>query len=175
MDELNRNLMQDALERHDACLRSMSDVHDRSGIIARLVEIEGEAWSESPLEVENRPMLYRHLLSVLDDLSLVEERYAACENDYLKQLSGERYAELLEAITDVDRLMELSVRAHPGLRPFVILRLQHVLPDALKAVSAQSVPKWFTRLLRQPHEVSNFLSQATCNAVIEKVRKLLAN
>ncbi|MEJ2686417.1 MAG: hypothetical protein P8124_04265 [Gammaproteobacteria bacterium] len=172
MDESTRKLLVGALEKHEACVNATSGVSDQQQVISQLVDIERQAWSESALEVENRPMTYRHLLSNLHELSLVEERYAACEHDYLKAIAAQRYAELLGSVTDMGQLMELAVRAHPGLRPFVILRLQDELPTALKDVSADAIPAWLVHLLRQPHEVSNFLSQSTCRVLMEKVQEL---
>ncbi|MGA7799924.1 MAG: hypothetical protein WCC36_03855 [Gammaproteobacteria bacterium] len=174
MDESTRKLLKDSLEKHEACVKATAGVRDQQEIISQLVDIEGKAWSESALEVENRPMTYRHLLSNLHELSLVEERYAACEHDYLKAISAHRYAELLGSVTDMGQLMGLAVRAHPGLRPFVILRLQEQLPKALKDMAPGTPPPWFVHLLRQPHEVSNFLSQGACRTLMEKVQELLA-
>ena len=173
MDESTRKLSVGALEKHEACVKATAGIGDQQQVISQLVDIESQAWSESALEVENRPMTYRHLLSNLHELSLVEERYAACEHDYLKAIAAQRYAELLGTVTDMGQLMELAVRAHPGLRPFVILRLQSELPAALKDVSADAVPGWLVHLLRQPHEVSNFLSQSSCRVLMEKVQELV--
>ncbi|HKK13833.1 MAG TPA: hypothetical protein VKA14_04155 [Gammaproteobacteria bacterium] len=174
MDDSCRKLLAGALEKHRLCTETVADVNEKQEILRQLVEVEEKAWSESALEVENRPMIYRHLLSHLDDLGLVEERYSACEHDYLKAIAAQRYAELLGTVDDMAMLMELAVRANPGLRSFVILRLQEKLPMALEKVSAQDIPKWFLHLLAQPHEVSNFLSQASCRAVMDKVEVLLA-
>ncbi|MEJ2645649.1 MAG: hypothetical protein P8180_12095 [Gammaproteobacteria bacterium] len=173
MDESTRKLLVGALEKHEACVKATAGIGDQQQVISQLVDIESQAWSESALEVENRPMTYRHLLSHLNELALVEERYAACEHDYLKAIAAQRYAELLGSVTDMGKLMELAVRAHPGLRPFVILRLQDELPAALKEVSAGAVPGWLVHLLRQPHEVSNFLSQSSCRVLMEKVQELV--
>ena len=173
MDETNRKLLAEVLKKHETCLHGIETVTEQGDIIARLVEIEQLSWSESALEVENRPMTYRFLLSKLQDLALVEERYAACEHDYLKAIAAQRYAELLSDVTDMERLMELAVRVQPMLRPFVILQLQAKLPAALKGITPDALPKWFVHLLRQPHEVSNFFSQATCSALMKKVQSLL--
>jgi hypothetical protein len=175
MNEVPRNLLSEALAKHDICLHEIAGVHDQGEILRRLVEIERESWSESPVEAENRPMTYRHLLSLLDDPSVIEQRYAACEHDYLKEIVAQRYWEVLAGITDMTKLMELAVRAHPGLRSFAIIRFQERLPQALRDISQDKIPSWFTRLIVQPSEMSNFLSQASCRAVLEKARAFLGS
>jgi hypothetical protein len=173
MNEATRKQLSDAASRHEACLRSIAGVHNQAEAVRRLVQIEREAWSESQLEAENRPLEYCHLLSLVDDLSAIEARYAACEHAHLKEIVAQRYAEALEGIGDMPRLMELAVRAHPDLRRLAILRFQQRLPDALREVKPEAIPRWFTRLLMQPSEMSNFLRQSSCRAVIGKVQELL--
>lgn len=174
MDEPTRNLLVEALQWHTECDSSIAGVRDESDAVRRLKEIERETWSESALEPENRPLTYRHLLSLVHDPRLIEQRRAECKNDYLSSIIGQRYAEILTGIADIETLTDLAVRAHPDLRPFVILRLQEVLPSALKTVSAENVPSWFVRMLRQPWQVRNYLSQSTCSAMVSKLRDLLA-
>jgi len=174
MDNSTRKLLAEALEMHEACARESTAAAGRDEVIRQLVEMERAAWSESALEIENRPMHYRYLLSKLEDLASVEERHRACEHDYLKAIAAQRYAELLGTVTDMDTLMELAVSAAPELRPFVLLQFQAQLPAALARLSADAPPRWLVHLLRQPHEVSNFLSQENCRALMEKVRELLA-
>jgi hypothetical protein len=173
MNESTRKLLSGALAKHESCLRDVAGVHGQGEVIRRLVEIEQKAWSESPVEAENLPLTYRHLLTHLHDPSLIEQRYGACEHDYLKAIAAQRYAELLGTLTDVGQLMELAVKAHVALRPFVILRFQQLLADALKSVSADAMPRWFTRLLMQPSEMLDFLSQSSCNLLMGKVEGLL--
>lgn len=175
MDEATRKLLAEALEKHVACVKATAGIRDQQDVVKRLVDIENKVWSESALEVENQPMTYRHLLSDLHELAAVEERYARCKHDYLKGIVAQRYAELLGSVTDMGKLMELAVRAQPGLRPFVILQLQARLPAALEEVAPKGIPAWFVHLLRQPHEVSNFLSQTACKALMGKVEALLAS
>lgn len=175
MDEATRKLLADALEKHEACVKATAGIRDQQEIVRRLVDIETKAWSESALEIENRPMTYRHLLSDLHELGAVQERYANCKHDYLKAIAAQRYAELLRSVGDMNKLMELAVKAQPGLRPFVILQLQARLPAALEEVAPQGIPAWFVHLLRQPHEVSNFLSQTACKALMGKVQTLLGS
>jgi len=173
MTDVTRKLLSEALSKHELCMREIAGVHDRAEILRRLVEIERETWSESPVEAENRPMTYRHLASLLEDPAVVEQRYAACEHDYLKAILAQRYWELLADITDMAKLMELAIHAHPGLRLLAVLRFQERLPEALKGVSVSEIPRWFIRLLVQPSEMANFLSQSSCRAVIEKTRALV--
>ena len=174
MNETQRKLLAGALSKHDACMREIAEVRDESQAVRHLVEIERMSWLETPWEVENRPMTYRHLLSLVHDLSVLEQRYAACEHEYLKTITAQRYWEVLGDITDMTKLMELAIRAHPGLRVFAVLRFQERLPEALKRIAPTDIPKWFTRLLMQPSEMANFLSQASCKAVIDRTRALLA-
>jgi hypothetical protein len=173
MNEATRKQLAEAAARHEACMRGIAGVHDQAEAVRRLVRIEREAWSESPVEAENRPLEYRHLLSLVDDLAAIEARYAACEHVHLREIAAQRYAEALGGITDMQRLMELAVRAHPDLRRLAILRFQQRLPEALYEVKPEAIPRWFTRLLMQPSEMSNFLSQTSCQAVVGKVHELL--
>jgi hypothetical protein len=175
MNESTRKMLSEALVKHETCMRDVAGVHGRADVLRHLVEIEQKTWSESAVEVDNRPLTYRHLLTHLNDPPLIEERYGACEHDYLKAIVAQRYAELLGTLTDMAQLMELAVKAHVALRPFVILRFQQMLPDALKSVSADAIPRWFTHLLMQPSEMLNFLSQSSCRLVIGKVEELLKN
>jgi hypothetical protein len=174
MNETTRKLLAESVSRHEACMRELSGVRGRAEVVRRLVEIEHASWSETPLEAENRPMTYRHLLSLVDDLPLLEQRYAACEHLYLKSIIAQRYWEVLGGVSDMAKLMELAIQAHPGLRDFAVLRFQERLPEALRKIAPTDVPRWFMRLLMQPWEMANFLSQAFCRAVIEKTRALLA-
>jgi hypothetical protein len=174
MNETTRKLLTEAVSRHEACVRELSGVRGRGEVVRRLVEIEHASWSETPLEAENRPMTYRHLLSLVDDLPLLEQRYAACEHLYLRSIIAQRYWEVLGGVSDMAKLMELAIQAHPGLRDFAVLRFQEHLPDALRKIAATDIPKWFIRLLMQPWEMANFLSQESCKAVIEKTRALVA-
>lgn len=174
MDDATRNLLAEALQWHAGCDSSIAGVRNEGEAVRRLKEIEQETWSESSLEPENRPLTYRHLLSLVHDSKLVEQRRAECKNDYLNSIIGQRYAEILAGISDIEKLTDMAVRTHPDLRPFVILRLQQVLPDALTTVSADNVPSWFVRMLRQPWQVRNYLSQSTCSAMVNKLRDLLA-
>lgn len=174
MNETTRKLLAEAVAKHETCMRALSGLRDPAEVVRRLVEIERASWSETPLEAENRPMTYRHLLSLLDDLSLLEQRYAACEHLYLKSIIAQRYWEVLGGVSDMAKLMELAIQAHPGLRDFAVLRFQERLPEALRKVVPGDMPKWYMRLLMQPWEMANFLSQASCRAVIEKTRALLA-
>jgi hypothetical protein len=173
LDEPTRNLLSEALQWHSDCDTSIADVHGQDEAIRRLKAIEQETWSESSLEPENRPLTYRHLLSLIDDPKLIEQRRAECKNDYLNSIIGQRYAEILAGVSDIDVLTELAVRTHPDLRTFVILRLQEVLPGALTTVSRENVPSWFTRMLRQPWQVRNYLSQPTCSALVKKLKDLV--
>lgn len=173
MNEATRKQLAEAVARHEACLRGIAGVHDQAEAIRRLIGIEREAWSESPVEAENRPLEYRHLLSLVANLAAIEERYAACTHPHLKEIAAQRYAETLQGIDDMQRLMELSAHAHPDLRRLSILRFQQRLPEALRGVSSDALPRWFTRLLMQPSEMANFLSQSSCRAVIGKVNELL--
>jgi hypothetical protein len=173
MNETTRQLLAGAVSKHETCLREIAEVRDQAEVLERLVEIERKSWFETPWEAENRPMTYRHLLSLLDDPSLLERRYAACEHEYLRSITAQRYWEALAAVADMTKLMELASQAHPGLRVFAVLRFQERLPEALKRMSPTNIPKWFTRLLMQPSEMANFLSQASCKAVIDKTRALL--
>jgi hypothetical protein len=175
MNETTQKLLSGALAKHDACLREIAGVHGQAEAVRRLVEIERASWLETPWEVENRPMAYRHLLSLLDDLTVLEQRYAACEHEYLKTITAQRYWEVLGSVTDMAKLMDLALRAHPALRVLAVLRFQERLPEALAKIAASDVPKWFTHLLTQPSEMANFLSQASCKAVVEKTRALLAS
>ena len=175
MNETMRRLLSGALGKHDACLREIADVRDQAEAVRRLVDIERASWSETPWEVENRPMAYRHLLSLVDDPSVLEQRYAACEHEYLKTITAQRYWEVLAGVSDMAKLMDFAVRAHPALRVFAVLRFQERLPEALAKIAPSDVPKWFTHLLMQPTEMANFLSQASCKAVVEKTRALLAS
>lgn len=174
MDEPTRNLLAEALQWHADCDTAIAGVRDEAEAMRRLKEIEQETWSESALQPENRPLTYRHLLSLVKDPRLIEQRRAECKNDYLNSIIGQRYAEILDGISDIETLTDLAVRAHPDLRPFAILRLQEVLPEALNAVSAQNVPGWFVRMLRQPWQVRNYLSQSTCSGVVNKLKELLS-
>jgi hypothetical protein len=174
MNETTRKLLAGALSKHEACLREIAEVHEQKDAVQRLVDIERVSWMETPWEVENRPMTYRHLLSLVHDLSLLEQRYAACEHEYLKTITAQRYWEALGDMNDMTKLMELANQAHPGLRVFAVLRFQERLPDALRSIHPTDVPKWFTHLLMQPSEMANFLSQSSCKAVIDKTRALLA-
>lgn len=173
-DEPTRNLLAEALRWHAACDSTISGVQNEGDALRRLKQIEQEAWSESALEPENWPLTYRHLLSLVQDAKLIEQRHAECKNDYLKSIIVQRYAEIVAGITDMEKLTELAVRAKPDLRPFVILRLQEVLPDALATVSPENVPSWFVRMLREPWHVRNYLSQPTCSALVAKLQDLLA-
>jgi hypothetical protein len=173
MDELNRKLLTDAVSRHEACLRSIADMRDQAAVVDRLITMESEAWSETSIEVENRPLEYRHLLSLLGDLALIEKRYGDCDHVYLKEIVAQRYAEILRNVTDITQLVSLAVHAHPDLRRLVILRFQELLPQALASVTSDNLPTWFVHLLRQPFEITNFLSEASCKAVIEKAQALL--
>ncbi len=56
MDEPTRNLLVEALQWHTDCDSSIAGVRDESDAMRRLKEIEQEAWSESALEPENRPL-----------------------------------------------------------------------------------------------------------------------
>jgi len=174
INEVTRKLLLEALGKHEICLREIAGVHDQAEVLRRLEEIERKSWSETPVEVENRPLIYRHLLSLLDDPVPVERRYAVCEHDYLKAIVAQRYWELLAGVTDMAKLMELAIQAHPGLRMFAVLRFQERLPEALRGISPAKIPRWFTHLLAQPSEMADFLSQASCRAVIDKARALLA-
>ena len=174
INEVTRKLLSEALGKHEICLREIAAAHDQAEILRRLDEIERASWSETPVEVENRPLTYRHLLSLLEDPVLIERRYAACEHDYLKSILAQRYWELLAGVTDMTKLMELAIQAHPGLRMFAVLRFQERLPAALRGISRADIPRWFTHLLAQPSEMADFLSQASCRAVIDKARALLA-
>lgn len=173
MNESTRKLLSEALAKHETCMRDVAGAHDQADVLRRLVEIEQKTWSESAVEAEDRPLTYRHLLTELHDLSLIEQRYAACEHDYLKAIVQQRYAELLGTLTDMAQLTELAMKTNVALRPLVILRFQQLLPDALKSVSADAMPRWFTRLLMQPSEMLNFLSQSSCRLVIGKIQELL--
>ena len=173
MDELNRKLLMDAVSRHEVCLRSIANARDQADVVNYLAIMEGETWSESAFEAENRPMEYRHLLSLLDDLPMIEKRYAECGHVYLREIVAQRYAEVLAKVTDMAQLMSLAAHAHPDLRRFVILRFQEMLPQALESVTSDNLPSWFIHLLRQPSEMSNFLSEASCKKVIEKAQALL--
>ena len=173
MNQATRKLLSDALSKHEVCMSETAGARDQAEIVRRLVEIERECWCESPVEVENEPMTYRHLLSRLDDLSVIEQRYAACEHSYLKEALALRYWEILGGITDMDELMRLAVQAHPGLRVFAILRFQERLPEALEGLSPDEIPQWFTRFLAQPAEMSNYVSQSSCLGIMDKVRALL--
>jgi len=175
INEVTRKLLSEALAKHDICLQEIAGVHDQAETLRRLEDIERASWSETPVEVENRPMTYRHLLSLLKDPVLVERRYAACEHDYLKAIVAQRYWELLADETDMVKLMELAKRAHPGLRMFAVLRFQQRLADALKTITQSNVPRWFVHLMVQPSEMADFLSQASCRAVADKARALLAD
>ena len=170
INEVTRKLLSESLAKHDICLREIAGVRGQAEILSHLAEIERESWSESPVEVENRPMTYRHLASLLNDPSLIEHRYAACEHDYLRAILAQRYWELLGDVTDMAKLMDLAIRAHPGLRMFAVLRFQERLPDALKGIAPSNIPRWFVHLLVQPSEMANFLSQASCRAVADKAR-----
>ena len=173
MNETTRKLLSEALSRHEICMREVSRAQDPAEVVRRLVEIERASWSETPVEAENRPMTYRHLLSLVDDPSLLEQRYGACEHLYLQSIIAQRYWEVLAGVSDMTKLTELAIQAHPGLRVFAVLRFQERLPNALKRVSPTEIPRWFIRLLMQPSEMANFLSQAACKAVIDKTRDLL--
>jgi len=173
INDVTRNLLSEALAKHDICLREIAGVRGQAEILSHLEEIERASWSETPVEVENRPMTYRHLLSLLDDPVIVERRYAACEHDYLKAIVAQRYWELLGSVSDMTKLMELAKQAHPGLRMFAVLRFQQRLPEALKGITPAHIPRWFTHLLAQPSEMADFLSQASCRAVADKARALL--
>lgn len=173
MDERTRTLLSEALQWHEACERDMAGVRDEEEALRQMVRIEHETWSESALIPENRPLTYRHLLSLVRDPGVIEQRYAECKQDYLRAIIAQRYAEVLADVNDMGTLTELAERTHHDLRPFVILRLQQVLPDALRTVSPDNLPSWFVRLLRQPWEVRNFLSQPTCAALSRKLQGLL--
>lgn len=172
LDEPTRTLLAEALQWHGDCDMSISGVEDELEAVRRLKEIEQQTWSESALEPENRPLIYRHLLSLVQDPKLIEQRRAECNHDYLNSIIGQRYAEILAGISDPDTLTELAVGTHPELRPFVILRLQEVLPEALMTVSRDNMPSWFVRMLRQPWQVRNYLSQPTCSALVHKLKEL---
>jgi hypothetical protein len=173
LDEPTRNLLAEALRWHGNCEMHISGVQDERDAVRRLKEIEQQTWSESALEPENRPLIYRHLLSMVHDPKLIEQRRAECKHDYLNSIIGQRYAELLAGISDPEMLTERAVATHPDLRPFVILRLQEILPQALKTVSRENVPSWFVRMLRQPWQVRNYLSQPTCSTLVAKIKELV--
>ncbi len=174
LDESTRSLLAEALRWHGDCETNISGVQNEHDAVRRLKEIEQQTWSESALQPENRPLIYRHLLSLVHDPKLIEQRRGECKHDYLNSIIGQRYAEILEGISDPETLTELAVRTHPDLRPFVILRLQEILPQALTTVSRENVPSWFVRMLRQPWQVRNYLSQPTCSALVTKIKELVA-
>lgn len=175
MNEQLRVLLNEALQKQKACEKLATEAgSNRENIIERLRELEHESWSEAPLEPENRPLEYRYLLSLLDDLAAIESRYAANEHVFLKGLVAQRYVEVLDQVDDAAYLMELAVHSHPELRPFVVTRFQHVLPQALGSVSAADVPTWFVRLLRQPTEMLDFLSLDSCHKLTAKIESLIA-
>ena len=70
--------------------------------------------------------------------------------------------------------MELAAHCHPELRPFVVARFQHVLPQALQSVTSADVPTWFVRLLRQPTEMMDFLSIESCRRLTDRLESLLS-
>ncbi len=174
INQATRKLLLEALAKHEICLREIAGVRDLAEMLRRLDEIERQSWSETPVEVENRPLTYRHLLSLLEDPSLIERRRAACGHDYLKVILAQRFWERLAGVTDMAKLMELATQAHPGLRMFAVLRFQERLPEALRGIARADIPRWFIRLLVQLSEMANFLSQASCRAVIDETRALLA-
>ncbi len=105
--------------------------------------------------------------------SMIEKRYAECGHAYPKEIVAHRYFEALGNVTDMTQLMTLAVHAHPDLRRLVILRFQEILPQALSSVTSDNLPTWFIYLLRQSWEMSNFLSEASCRAVVGKAQALL--
>jgi hypothetical protein len=173
MNEVTQKLLSEAISKHEVCMRNIAGVHDADEIMRRLKQIEDESWSESQLEVENRPMEYRHLVSLINDLAIIQERYVSCRHTYLKEILALRYAEALAEVTDMGQLTELAGHAHPDLRRLAVLRFQQRLPDALKRLEGEELPRWFARLLAQPSEMANFLSEAACQAVIKKAQALL--
>lgn len=175
MNEQLRVLLNEALQKQRAC-EKLADEADsnREGVIERLRELEHESWSEAPLEPENRPLEYRYLLSLLDDLATLESRYAANEHVFLKELVAQRYLEVLDQVDDATYLMELAAHCRHELRPFVVARFQRVLPRALDGMTAVEVPTWFVRLLRQPTEMLDFLSLDSCHRLTAKIESLLA-
>ena len=176
MNEQLKTLLNEALHKQQACEQLATAAASRPDeVIGRLQTLERESWSEAPLEPENRPLEYRYLLSLLDDLATLESRYAANEHIFLKGLVAQRYVEVLEDVDDAAYLMELAVHSHPELRPFVIARFQHVLPQALDDVTAADVPTWFVRLLRQPTEMLDFLSLDSCHRLTAKIESLLGS
>ena len=154
MNEKTQRLLSEALAKHESCLREAAAAKGGAEVVRRLAEIERSSWSETPVEAENRPMAYRHLLSLLDDPALVERRYAECEHEHLRAVVAQRYWEVLGGVTDMARLMDLATRVHPALRMIVVLRFQERLPQALRRISRDAVPGWFLRLLMQPSEMA---------------------
>jgi len=173
LNEATRNLLKEAVSKHETCMKEVGSAGDEQDVLRRLAEIEAETWSESAVEVDNRPMVYRHLVSLLDNLAVIEKRYADCEHDYLKAILAQRYWELLASVEAMAKLMDIAAHAHPGLRLLAVLRFQEALPNALSRISEQKIPRWFIRLLAQPSEMADFLSQASCRAVVEKAQRLL--
>ena len=175
MNEQLKILLKEALDKQQACEKMAAEAASSpDGAVKRLRELEHESWSEAPLEPENRPLEYRYLLSLIDDLAILESRYAANEHVFLKGLVAQRYVEVLDQVDDAAYLMELAVHSHPELRPFVVTRFQHVLPQALESVTPADVPTWFVRLLRQPTEMLDFLSLDSCHKLTAKIESLIA-
>jgi hypothetical protein len=173
MDANTRSLFADFLDHELACDADVAATDDREKIVRRLRALEDQSWSESPFEVENTPQLYRKLLSALDDLDLLEQRYNESGHDYLKQSIAKRYSEVLAAITDAEVLRQRCTTANPGLRYLVIARFEQLLPEEIEDIAPDAVPGWFVRLFRQPSEILNFLSEPTCAKLADKTRKLL--
>ena len=175
MNEQLKTLLNEALHKQQACEQLATEAASHPDeVIGRLQTLERESWSEAPLEPENRPLEYRYLLSLLDDLAALESRYTANEHVFLKGLVAQRYIEVLEHIDNAAELMELAAHCHPELRPFVVARFQHVLPQALQSVTPADVPTWFVRLLRQPTEMMDFLSIESCRRLTDRLESLLS-
>lgn len=173
MDTNTRSLLSKFLERELACERDSGAVEDNDAVVRSLVELENESWSESPFEMENKPLLYRKIVSAINDLNLLEKRYAECGHDYLKQIISKRYTEVLDTVTDPTELRERCVKANPGLRLYAIARFEQVLPQEIARITPDAIPAWFIRLLRQPAEILNFLSSTSCSMLAHKARQLL--
>ena len=176
MNEQLKILLNEALGKQHACEKIAAEAAASSPgeVIGRLQELEHESWSEAPLEPENRPLEYRYLLSLLDDLDVLESRYAANEHVFLKGLVAQRYVEVLEHVDNAANLMDLAVHCHAELRPFVVARFQHVLPQALQNVMPADIPTWFVRLLRQPTDMLDFLSIENCRSLTDRLESLLS-
>lgn len=169
----DRQLLIDAISRHKACLQGIAGIRDSTKALRRVIELEEASWSESQIEIENRPLEYRHLMSLTHDPAIIEQRYIECGHDYLKEIIAQRYFEVLGNITDMGKLMALATEVHPDLRRLAVIRFQQMLPKALQEVHARNLPVWFTRLLRQPSEMSNFLSEPSCRAIFEKAKSIV--